>query len=74
MRRPVIQHEQAVHVKRKAPLFGCTVCPRWVAGSVAGILGYLIKLVQCYFQCCFYKGQLAMAICLSLKNIQLFPH
>jgi hypothetical protein len=39
---------KAVHVKRKAPLFGCTVFLCWMAGSVAGILGYLIKL-WCYF-------------------------
>jgi hypothetical protein len=52
--------------KKKAPLFACTVCPCWLAGSVAGILGYLMKL-WCYFLCCFYKGQLAMAICLSQK-------
>ena len=48
MRLRIIQHGQAVHVKRKATLFGCTVCPCRMAGSVAGILGYLIKL-QCYF-------------------------
>ena len=39
-----------------------------MAGSVAGILGYLTKL-QCYFQCCFFKGQLAIAICISLKLV-----
>ena len=50
--------------KKKAPLFACTVCPYWMFGSVAGILGYLINL-RCCFWCCFYKGQLAMAICLS---------
>jgi hypothetical protein len=54
--------------KKKAPLSGCTVCPCWLAGSVAGILGYLMKL-WCYFLCCFYKGQLAMAICLSPQKI-----
>jgi hypothetical protein len=39
-----IQYEQAVRVKRLVPLFGCTVCPHRVAGSVVGILGYLIRL------------------------------
>ena len=46
---------KAVHVKRKAPLFGCTVCTCWMAGSVAGILGYLIKL-WCYFSAVSIKA------------------
>jgi hypothetical protein len=48
---------KAVHVKRKAPLFGCTVCTCRMAGSVADILGYLIKL-WCYFSAVSIKGSL----------------
>jgi hypothetical protein len=46
---------KAVHVKRKAPLFGCTVCTCWMAAGVAGILGYLIKL-WCYFSAVSIKA------------------
>ena len=60
-----------VHVKRKAPLFGCTVCPCWMAGSLTGILGYLIKL-WCYFSAVSIKGSLLWAICLGLKNWVIF--
>ena len=38
-RLPIIQHEQAVCVKRMALLFGCAVCWNQLVGSVAGILG-----------------------------------
>jgi hypothetical protein len=45
--RPIIQHGQAQLYAREvsAQLFGCTVCPCRMVGSVAGILGYLIKLL-----------------------------
>ena len=41
VRLRLIQYWQAVHVKRKDPLFGCTVCRHRMVRNVAGILGYL---------------------------------
>ena len=53
-RLPIIQHEQAVHVKRRRHFLGVLfVCVGWLE-VLAGILGYIIKL-RCYFQCCFFK-------------------
>ena len=44
-----------------------SVLNRWKCCRYLGISNKVVML----FRCCFYKGQLAMAICLSLKKIQL---
>jgi hypothetical protein len=47
VRLPIIQHEQAVRVKRRRHFLGVLfVCVGWLE-VLAGILGYLIKL-RCY--------------------------
>jgi hypothetical protein len=71
VRLPIIQHEQAVHVKRRRHFLGALFVRVGWLEVLAGILGYLIKL-RCYFQCCFYRGQLAIAICLSQKYSVIF--
>jgi hypothetical protein len=68
VRLPIIQHEQTIHLKRKAPLFGCTVCLCWVAGSVSRYVGISNKVVMLFSMLFLYTGQLAMAICFSLKK------
>ena len=58
-----IQHEQAVHVKRR----------RHFLGALLVRVGRLIKLRH-YFQCCFYRGQPAFAIASAKSKFSFFPN
>ena len=72
MRLPIIQHEQTVHLKRKVPLFECTVCPCWLAGSVSRYLGISNKVVMLFSMLVLYRAACYGYICPGLKNIQIF--